>query len=307
MDFNLRQLQLYCTVVENGSITKASIKLDITQPAISIQLKKLQENFDSPLIEIVGKKLFVTDFGKSFYKHAKEILRQIDEFNYSLESFKGVLAGKLKISTVSTGKYIMPFYLKNFLDLNKQIDLKLDVSNRKQVIADLYANEIDFALVSVLPNELDFEEEILMKNPLFLIGPNKSLVDYSIFNSKNEYPLIYREEGSGTRIVMQRHFEQINYSPKIKMELTSNEAVKQAVIAGLGFSMLSLLSVKNELALKELEIIPNMQMRVRSYWRLIWLKNKKLSPVAEAFLSYIKHNNKKIYKTHFQWVEKYEK
>lgn len=306
MDFNLRQLYLFSKVVELRSITKAAIEFDITQPAISIQLKKLQDNFDTPLTEIMGKQLYITDFGMAFYHQSKEILKQVEEFKYTLESYNGVLSGKLKISTVSTGKYIMPFYLKQFLDLHQKVDLRLDVSNRKQVITDLMNHEIDFGLVSVLPNEKDFEEEILMRNPLYLIGPKKSLVEHSNFQRLNEYPLIYREEGSGTRLVMQRHFDQINYSPKIKMELTSNEAVKQAVIAGLGYSMLSLLSIKNELIQNDLEIIPDMQMRVRSDWRLIWLKKKKLPPIAKAFLSYIKNHKQLVYNTHFSWVESHE-
>lgn len=302
MDFNLRQLQLFCSVAENKSITKASIALDLTQPAISIQLKKLQENFETPLIETRGKQIFISDFGQVFYKQAREILQKVEDFKYELDSFNGVLSGKLKISTVSTGKYIMPFYLKDFLNLNQKIDLKLDVSNRKQVISDLINYEIDFALVSVLPNDTEFEEEILMKNPLYLIGPSSITKK----NKSEEYQLIYREEGSGTRIVMQRHFDLINYSPKIKMELTSNEAVKQAVIAGLGYSMLSLVSVKNELKLNELEIIPDVQMRVRSQWRLIWLKDKKLSPIALAFIKFIQSNKLKIYEKNFSWIEEYE-
>jgi DNA-binding transcriptional LysR family regulator len=307
MDFNLRQLQLFCKVVDLKSITKAAIELDITQPAISIQLKKLQENFDTPLTEVIGKQLFITEFGIAFYHQSKEILKQVEEFKYTLESYNGVLSGKLKISTVSTGKYIMPFYLKKFLDLNQKVDLRLDVSNRKQVITDLMNHEIDFALVSVLPNEIYFEEELLMKNPLYLIGPKKSMLNDSNFQRLNDYPLIYREEGSGTRLVMQKHFDHIKFTPKIKMELTSNEAVKQAVIAGLGYSMLSLLSIKNELKQKELEIIPDSKMRVRSQWRLIWLKKKKLTPIAEAFISYIKLNKQQIYDTHFSWVERYDK
>jgi DNA-binding transcriptional LysR family regulator len=306
MDFNLKQLQLFCKVVELRSITKAAIELDLTQPAISIQLKKLQENFDTPLSEIVGKQIYITDFGKAFYEQAINILKQVEEFKYTLESYNGVLSGKLKISTVSTGKYIMPYFLKNFLDANQKVDLRLDVSNRKQVITDLLNHEIDFGLVSVLPNEVDFDEEILMKNPLCLIGAVKNLEQNTKIKENKEYPLIYREDGSGTRLVMQRHFEQINYTPKIKLELTSNEAVKQAVIAGLGYSMLSLLSIKNELKLNELEIIPDMQMRVRSHWRLIWLKKKKLTPIASAFLDYIQKNKIKTYNTHFSWVEEYE-
>lgn len=307
MDFNLRQLELFCSVVEHKSITKASIELDLTQPAISIQLKKLQENFQLSLIEIHGKKVFITDFGKTFYKQAKEILKQVEEFKYNIDTLNGELSGKLKISTVSTGKYIMPFYLKDFLNANQKVDLKLDVSNRKEVISALLNHEIDFALVSVLPNEIDFEEIKLMKNPLYLIGPNKKLAKKSFDVQNAEYPLIYREDGSGTRLVMQRHFELINYSPKIKMELTSNEAVKQAVIAGLGYSMLSLISIKNELKLNELEIIPNVEMRVRSHWRIIWLKKVKMSPVAIAFIQFIKENKNKIYASNFNWIEQFEK
>jgi DNA-binding transcriptional LysR family regulator len=308
MNFTLHQLKVFMVVVENASITQAAEQLHMTQPAVSIQIKNLQSQFDIPLTEIIGRKLYVTDFGRELYQIAERVLAEVNSIGYQTDSFKGMLSGRLKLSVASTGKYVMPFYLKDFLKANPGIDLLMDVTNKTRVVKSLENNEVDFSLVSVLPDTVDIEQEILLANSLYLTGPaddglkttkplNKSVFD--------ELPLIYREAGSGTRVTMQRYFQKANIVPRIRMELTSNEAVKQAVMAGLGYSIQSLLSIKNELRQKEIKIIPVKGLPLTENWRLVWLKKKNMSEVARAFLGYIRKNKQEIYKKNFAWTEKW--
>jgi DNA-binding transcriptional LysR family regulator len=308
MNFTLHQLRVFMTVAENESITKAAQELNMTQPAVSIQLKNLQAQFDIALTEIIGRKIYITEFGRELYQIADRILKEVGAIGYQTNSFKGILSGRLKLSVASTGKYVMPYYLKDFLKKNPGIDLLMDVTNKTKVIKSLENNEVDFSVVSVLPEKLDIEQEILLPNNLYLTAPADTDVKESKRLSKSVFgslPLIYREEGSGTRVSMQRYFQQYNIVPKVKLELTSNEAVKQAVIAGLGFSIQSILSIKNELKQKEIKIIPVKGLPLTEHWRLIWLRKKKLSEVAKAFLQFIRENKTSIYQKNFSWIEKY--
>lgn len=308
MNFTLHQLKVFMVVVENASITKAAEELNMTQPAVSIQLKNLQAQFDMPLTEIIGKRLFITDFGREVYQIAERILKEVSSINYQTQSFKGILSGRLKLSVASTGKYVMPYYLKDFLKQNPGVDLLMDVTNKTKVVKSLENNEVDFSLVSVLPDTLDIEQEILLPNNLYLTGPKDSAFKVRKEQTKSVFdsiPLIYREEGSGTRVTMQRYFQKANIVPKVRLELTSNEAVKQAVMAGLGYSIQSILSIKNELREKEIKIIPVKGLPLSEYWRLIWLKKKTMTEVAKAYLSFIREHKQDIYQTNFSWIEKY--
>ena len=308
MNFTLHQLKVFMIVVENESVTKASEELHMTQPAVSIQLKNLQAQFDIALTEVVGRKIYITDFGHELYRIANRILKEVASINYQTQNFRGMLSGRLKISVASTGKYVMPYYLKDFLQANPNIDLLMDVTNKTKVIKSLEHNEVDFSLVSVLPDTLDIEQEILLPNKLYLTSAANSEIEILKQSSKavfDNLPLIYREEGSGTRVTMQRYFQKANIVPNVKLELTSSEAVKQAVMAGLGFSIQSILSIKNELKLKEIKIIPVKGLPLVENWRLIWLKQKKMSEVAKAFLIFIKKNKESVYKKNFAWIEDY--
>lgn len=308
MNYTFHQLKVFMAVVEKESVTKASKELNMTQPAVSIQLKNLQNQFDMPLTEVVGRQLYVTEFGMELYRIADKILQEVATINYRTQSFKGMLSGKLKISVASTGKYVLPYYLSGFLKLNPDIDLLMDVTNKTKVIESLEKNEVDFSLVSVLPEKLDIIEEVLLPNKLYLTAAADTdfkitkQMDKSVFD---KIPLIYREEGSGTRVTMQRYFQKAHIIPKVRFELTSNEAVKQAVMAGLGFSIQSVLSIKNELKQNDIKIIPVKGLPLVENWRLIWLKQKKMSVIAAAFLIHIKENKKEVYKQYFSWMEEY--
>ena len=201
----------------------------------------------------------------------------------------------------------MPLFLSGFLKHHESIELVLDVTNKTKVIESLEKNEVDFSLVSVLPSQLQIERVELIQNKLFLVANTsqkfkQKLYDKSIFEA---LPLIYREEGSGTRHVMEQFIEKNKLPVRKKMELTSNEAVKQAVLAGLGFSIMPLIGIKNELSNGDLQIIPVKGFPIKSTWNLIWLKGKKFSPIAASFLAYIKKEKAQIIKEKFEWFELY--
>lgn len=305
MNYTLHQLQVFLKITQTQSITKAAEELHLTQPAVSIQLKNLQDQFDIPLTEIIGRRLFVTDFGKEIAIAAEKILDEVNAIKFKTLAYKGQLIGRLKISVVSTGKYVMPYFLADFLRQHEGVELVLDVTNKARVLKSLEKNEVDFSLVSVMPENLQVENIELMENKLFLVGNKEQKFQRQVYDNKilEEIPLIYREQGSGTRHVMEGFIKQNNLPVRKKMELTSNEAVKQAVIAGLGFSIMPLIGIKNELINGDLQIILVNGFPIKSVWRLIWLKNKNFSPVAKAFLNYLSAEKSRIITEKFNWFD----
>lgn len=307
MNYTLNQLQIFLKVVQTQSVTKASEELNLTQPAVSIQLKNFQDQFEIPLTEVVGRKIHITDFGKEIGEAAEKILNQVHAIDYKTSAFRGLLTGRLKISVVSTGKYVMPYFLSDYIQQHSGIELLMDVTNKIKVIESLGNNEVDFALVSILPNTLNIENLDLLQNKLYLVGKSEKKVK-KVRTPKEVFtdlPLIFREKGSGTRQTMESFFERNNVPFLKKMELTSNEAVKQALLAGLGYSIMPLIGIKNELNNNELQIIPIKGLPIKTTWSLIWLKGKKHSPVAQSFLNYLKMEKLKIVEDKFSWYEQY--
>ena len=307
MNYTLNQLKVFLKVTQMESITKAAEALHLTQPAVSIQLKNFQDQFEIPLTEVVGRQLFVTDFGREIAAAAELILEGVNQLNYKTHAHKGQLTGRLKISIVSTGKYVMPYFLSDFLKLHQGVELAMDVTNKEKVIESLEKNLVDFSLVSLLPDSIAVDSIKLMQNKLYLVSNTenklkKGVYDYSIFE---QLPLIYREPGSGTRSVMERFIHENKLPVLKKMELTSNEAVKQAVVAGLGSSIMPLIGIKNELSNGQLQIIPVKKFPIKTSWHLIWLKNKKFPSAAKAYLEYLKSEKDHIINNKFDWFEQY--
>tara|TARA_R110002049_G_scaffold26361_2_gene91824 strand:- start:5601 stop:6524 length:924 start_codon:yes stop_codon:yes gene_type:complete len=303
MNYTLHQLHIFLKIAELKSITKASEAMYLTQPAVSIQLKNFQDQFPIPLTEVVGRQLYVTDFGMEIANAAEKIVNQVHAINYKTLAYKGQLSGRLKISIVSTAKYVMPYFLSDFMKRNEGIDLIMDVTNKSRVVESLEMNEVDFALVSVLPKKLKVEKVELMQNKLFFVASSelklsKSLTKKNLFE---KFPLIYREQGSATRNAMETFISKNRFSVKKKMELTSNEAVKQAVLSGLGCSVMPLIGIRNELKNKDLQIVPVKGLPINTVWNLIWLRSKNLSPVALAYLDFLNLEKERIIKQKFAW------
>jgi DNA-binding transcriptional LysR family regulator len=307
MNYTLNQLRIFIKVAETLSITKASDELHLTQPAVSIQLKNFQNQFDISLFETINKKIYITEFGYEILNSAQKILQEIKTIDSLSLAYKGELTGELKISVVSTGKYIAPYFIADFIKQNQGIDLTLDVTNKTQVIESLTNNETDFALVSVLPEKININKIELMENKLYLVVGNQysDINKDKVYNQKlfENIPMIFREHGSGTRHVVEKFL--LNNKIKVlkKMELTSNEAVKQAVLAGLGFSVMPLIGIKNEIEKGLLQIVSVKGLPITSKWTLIWLKNKANSTVAHSFLTYLIENKDTIIHEKFDWIK----
>lgn len=305
MNYTLHQLQIFLKVAEKQSITKAAEELHLTQPAVSIQLKNLQDQFDIPLIDAIGRNIYITDFGREIEKAGRRILNEVDQIHDKTIAYRGHLAGKLKISVVSTAKYVMPYFLSDFLRRYPEIDLTMDVTNKGKVLKSLENNEVDFAMMSVLPNNIQVETVDLMENKLYLVGQTDHSQFKKSINLKTleKMPLIYREQGSATRQAMEAFILNNQINVRKTMELTSNEAVKQALIAGLGFSIMPLIGIKNELVNKDLTIIKVKGLPIVTNWHLTWRKNKSFSPIADAYLKYVRSHKDEIIKSKFNWYD----
>jgi len=302
MEYTLHQLKVFAKVAELRSVTKASEDLHLSQPAVSIQLKNLQKQFDIPLMEVIGRKVYITEFGQNIADAARRIIEEVNSIDNKTLAFKGKLVGQLKISVVSTGKYVMPYYLSDFLNAHPGVNLNMDVTNKLKVIETLEKNTVDFALVSTLPKHIEVNRQPLISNTLFWVcnyKSNFSNMDNTAVLKKR--PLIFREQGSATRQAMEGFLKRRNITAFKRLELTSNEAVKQAVIAGLGNSLMPIIGLKSSLKNNIIRIIPFQETPIKTEWNLIWLKNKRLSPLAQAYLTYIREEKEKIKMAKFQW------
>jgi DNA-binding transcriptional LysR family regulator len=307
MNYTLNQLRIFIKIVQTQSITKAAEELHLTQPAVSIQLKNFQEQFEIPLTEIVGKKIFITDFGNEIGKAAESIINEVYAINHKVNAYKGFLTGRLKLSVASTGKYVIPYFLSPFLKKYQNIELMLDVTNKTKVIESLVRGEVDFALVSLLPEKLKINKIKLMPNKLFLVGNMERNFD-SVRNDVSileSIPLIFREEGSATRAAMENYIEKNHLMGLKKMELVSNELIKQAMIAGMGYSIMPMIGLRNEFLNNQLQVIPMEDLPICSDWYLIYLENKKLSPIAQSFINFVNEEKENIIQEHFSWVDKF--
>lgn len=292
MNYTIRQLQVYQAVGTHLSFTKAAEHLHLSQPGVSIQFKAFSEQFDFPLIEYRGKKMIMTELGREVYQRVQQILDQTAALNAMNKSVKGKLYGTLNISIVSTAKYIMPYLLNDFLAEHPEVDLIMDVTNKSRVIESLEENRVDFSLVSTLPDKLKVKNLELIPNELHLVGSPK--LAEAIEMDKKEVTYLFREPGSATRLAMEHFLRTIEVVPYKKVELTSNEAVKQSVMAGLGVSVMPLIGMNNELSEGRLKIIPHNNLPIVTQWNLIWREQKNLSPVAAAYLEFLDRNKTRI-------------
>lgn len=303
MNYTLHQLRIFLKVAECQSITRAAEELHLTQPAISIQLKNLQNQFELPLIEVVGRQLYTTDFGKQIAQVSTRILREADNLQFTVDQFKGLLSGQIKISVVSTGKYVMPYFLKPFMDLHPAVDISLDVSNKNRVVEDITQNRTDFSLVSVVPEGLSLEKVELMQNKLFLVGSSQYKHQIKKVSDLSNNTLLFREEGSATRAAMTRYLETHGIKPMKSMVLVSNEAVKQAINAGIGLSIVPLIGLRNELANESMKIIPIKGLPIITNWNLVYNKGKSLTPAQLELVRFVEENKHVIANEHFAWTE----
>ncbi|MHB1299692.1 MAG: LysR substrate-binding domain-containing protein [Burkholderiales bacterium] len=290
LHLTFRQLSVFESVARNLSFSRAAAEMHLTQPAVSMQIKQLEENVGLPLFEQLGKKIFLTEAGKELYHYSRIIAQHLHEAESVLSELKGLERGKLNISVVSTANYFAPQLLAQFCADHPQIKVSLNVGNRESVLKQLHDNEIDLAILGTPPDGIDIEAYPFMENRLVIIAAsgNPLADEHTIPASKFENEVfIMREQGSGTRLAAEKYFSSHKVQVKTGMEMSTTEAVKQAVQAGMGLGILSLDTVLLEVETGRLKVLDVEGFPIIRHWYLVHRLNKRLSSVAEAFKSFL--------------------
>jgi len=281
-------------VAKQKSMTEAARRLHMTQPAVSIQIKQLQEAVDIPLIEVVGRNLHLTEAGERLFEAYQAIDLELESFDAVISQLKGGLKGSLNISCASTAKYFLPYLLGEFQKRYPKVTISLKVTNRNEVLHHLSQNVYDLAILTQLPNDDSITAIPFLENPLVMAAPPEHYLtkeeNISIDQLKEEL-FVFRELGSGTRMVMEAYLKEHGINTDPIMELGVNEAVKQAIMAGIGLSIISKLSLGNELYLNKISILEMPNFPIMTHWHILFKNKKRLTPVTQNFISFLQEKN----------------
>lgn len=293
----LHQLKVFEAVARHNSFTRAAEELFLTQPTVSMQVKQLSKAVGLPLFEQVGKRLYLTDAGKELYTTCREIFGRLAEFEITIADMKGLKQGSLRLAVVTTAKYVIPRLLGPFCKKYPGIDVSLTVTNHEYVIESLANNRHDLYILSQPPEDLDVSIHPFLENPLVVIAWR----DHPLTNEKNipltklaEEAFIMREPGSGTRKAVQKLFDEEGLPLKVKLDLGSNEAIKQAIVGGLGVSVLSLHTMVLEGTNSPLTILDVEGFPIQKYWYVVYPAGKQLSIIATTFFDYLQNEGKQV-------------
>ncbi|MEQ1556313.1 MAG: LysR family transcriptional regulator [Gallionella sp.] len=292
LHFTLRQLQVFEKVASHLNYSRAAEELYLSQPAVSMQIKQLEGHVGLALFEQMGKKIFLTEAGRELFHYARNIAQQLVEMEAMFDEMKGLGQGKLTLSVVNTANYFTPQLLATFCQRHPHINVNLQVANRDAVLKQLADNSTDLAIMGQPPSGLDLSSKQFLDNPLVVIAaPSHPLAKLKKikFAQLAEQTFLSREQGSGTRSAMERVFAQHHIQPRISMEMETNEAIKQAVQAGMGLGILSLHSIELELETKRLVVLNVEHFPLLRHWFVVHRSNKRLSSAALAFKEFLLH------------------
>lgn len=297
MHLTLQQLRLFEAVSRHGSYTRAAEELHLTQPAVSIQIKRLEAQTGLPLFEPVGRKMFLTAAGKVIYQASLDILGRVEQLRNTVEDLKGVVKGPLQVSVVTTAKYFMPHLLGQFLQQYPEVEPKLKFTNRARIMERLVNNDDDFVVMGQTLEDDSLEAYPFLNNILGIVAPaGHPLADRKNITLKEltKERFLKRELGSGTRILFDQMLKDKGLQIEPYMELGSSEALKQGVMAGLGIAVLSLHSVELEREAKKLTVLDVEGFPLTRRWYAVHLKGRQLSLVARTFLDYILEESNQV-------------
>ncbi len=289
MRVTLRQLQVFEAVARLGSFSRAAEEIHVTQPAVSKQIRQLQQEVGLPLLEQIGRQVCLTDAGRELLATCSDWLDTWNRFEQSIADLKGLKQGRLRIAVVTTAKYFMPRVLGPFCDRYPGIEVALEVINRNRLLERLGHNADDLYVMGVPPEGWEIESQPLLENNLVVVAPrtHRFVGRRRIpFTQLADETFIAREEGSGTRITVERVFAEKGIHFKVRMELGSNEAIKQAIAGGLGLAVLSQ-NTLGDPAAEELAVLDVTGFPVRRSWYLVWPRGKQLSVVAATFVDFL--------------------
>ena len=286
LHLTLRQLQVFAAVARHLSHSRAAEELYLSQPAVSMQIKQLEQNVGLPLLEQTGKQLHLTEAGREMLHYSLSITQQLTELEEVFNAMKGLERGHLSISVVSTANYFMPQLLAKFIQTHAKIQVSLSVANRDAVIKQLADNVADFAIMGQPPQGADMLAEPFMQNPLVVIAaPAHPLAGARKIQPRqlSNETFLLREQGSGTRGVVERFFASHKLSLPVHMEMDTNEAIKQAVQAGMGIGIISQHGIELELETKRLVVLDVDHFPIIRHWYIVHRKNKRPSVAAQEF------------------------
>jgi DNA-binding transcriptional LysR family regulator len=290
MNVTFRQLRLFLALADTGSVSAAAKAMHVTQPTASMQLKDVGQSVGLPLYEIVSRKIYLTDMGKELAATARSVVQTWDAFEQGVDAVKGLSRGKLRVAVVSTAKYFMPRLIGSFCTKHPAIDVSLEILNRDGVVGRLRDNLDDLYIMSMPPTDMDLGDEVFMPNPIVVIAPTSDALA-----KHNPVPLhelaqrrfILREKGSGTRMAGDQFFRKMKFRPDVRLELGSNEAVKESVAGGLGVGVVSRHALHGHQRENGVSVIDIEGFPLPSAWHIVHPASKKLSPLALAFKQHL--------------------
>lgn len=286
----LHQLKVFEAVARHNSFTRAAEELFLTQPTVSMQVKQLTKAVGMPLFDQVGKRLYLTQAGEELVKTCRQIFEKLDQFEMTIADLNGLKQGRLKIAVITTAKYFIPRLLGPFCQRYPGIDISLQVTNHEHIMNRLNDNVDDLYVMSQLPENIELTCKPILENPLVVVAPvNHPLAhekQISLEQIGNE-PFIMREPGSGTRKAVQTLFDERKITLKVRLDLGSNEAIKQAIVGGLGISVLSAHTLTLEGPSSQVTVLDVEQFPIERYWYAVYPNGKQLSIVARTFLDYL--------------------
>jgi len=293
----LRQLEVFEAIARLGSFTRAAEELHLTQPTVSMQIKKLTDAVGLPIYELIGKKVFLTDVGRALHVFTRELLDHFARFEMTLADMKGLKQGTLRLAVVTTAKYFAPRLLGPFCQQYPGIEVSLKVSNRERVLERLADNQDDLYILGQPPGDIDVVAEPFLENPLVVLAPAR----HPLAGKKKiplarlvQEPFLMRETGSGTRAATERLFSERNLRLNVRMELGSNEAIKQAIVGGLGVAVLSRHTLALDAPTGQLAVLDVENFPIVRQWYVTYPSGKQLSVVAQSFVTYLKQAPRNI-------------
>ena len=289
-NYSLKQIQTFIEVTRQGSVSKAAEKLCVTQPAVSMHIRQLEEAFGVALVEAQGRGIRLTDAGRTFAGRANVVMAELHELESLMAEYAGAQQGRIALAVVSTAKYFVPMLLMRFSRLYPDIEVRLHIENRESVLGMLERSEADLVIMGRAPRNMTTQAAAFATNPMAIVAaPSHALAGRKNlpFSVLADYAFVMRESGSGTRAAMERLFALHEVPLKVAMEMPSNETIKQAVMAGMGLSFLSLRTLRQELAGGYLVQLDINGMPIVGQWFVTHMASKTLSPAARAFKAFL--------------------
>lgn len=293
MNITFRQLRLFLALADTGSVSRAAQACHVTQPTASMQLKEVTDAVGVPLYEVISRRVHLTDAGRDLAHTARTIAHEWAAFEQRMDATRGLTRGKLRVAVVSTAKYFVPRMLGTFCAQYPEIDISLEVLNRDGVVQRLRDNLDDLYIMSMPPADIELDDQVFLPNPLVVIAAqNHPLAARRQIALADLAPhrFILRERGSGTRMAVDAHFARLQFQPDLRLELGSNEAIKEAVAGGLGISVVSSHALHGQATEHGVAVLDVQGFPVASHWHVVRQKNKQPSPIARVFHEHLRQH-----------------